>query len=540
MYYKMITVKRVVFTAAVLTLALSVCGCSASSGDLQEKSTAGADSENKKTKEVEANETKMEPAPLEVWTFDGIPVKLKYNRMWESGQYAECDDAELISEIVNALKELKVGNPTDMATDDFTDILDFEFEDGSLGRIEIENKSLVTEDDKRYEISHPEKLDRIRNLLDEVISRYDPGEFKEENLEADEEELSVLEKQLQSDRYIGFLTEEFSSSEDIVWDGVFYMGAGLYDDEKYKDVLDDIKDAYCGESKDDREIADEFGLDIIDGEVLRDFVKGTSGIDVADVKKPLGLKYFEKWDIYVQFSASDANSVDIKLISVETDDDGMMTIEYENAGEPFILMLKKNGDYLRFISNEWTPSKGRSKAIHEMYTKAIAEYKEDPLYPIEKTGYYFHDINGDGIDELFIEELKDGKHAPNIFKIYTVRMGKLGNYYDVKGSDHDCFYLAADNTIYEQIYSGAAQTYFIHWKDTSQNSIPWLTCIDVLVFNEENEGGEEHPWYHVTNNHPYEMEEYQERISEKEFDEWYDGMNDSLVKSISIPLSDWE
>ena len=119
-------------------------------------------------------------------------------------------------------------------------------------------------------------------------------------------------------------------------------------------------------------------------------------------------------------------------------------------------------------------------------------------------------------------------------------MGKLGCYYDIKGSDHDCFYLSDDNTIYEQIYSGATQTYYIHWKDASQNTVPWVTCIDVLVFNEDHEGGEKHPWYHVSNNLSYENEEYQDRISEKEFNEWYDEMNDSLVLNTSIPLSDWD
>ena len=531
-------VRKFAFTVLVLALSLSMGACSADKGGEQEKSVTETKSDKTVNHREKAKETNTETKSSAIWAFESTPVKIKYSRMWESAEYAECVDPELISEIVEALKELRIEDPTDMATDDFTDVLDFEFEDGSIGRIEIENESLVAEDNKRFKINHPEKLHRIRRLLDEVIAQYDPN--LTDISASDEAELLELEKQLQSIRYIGFLTEEFSNPEDITWEGVFYMGAGLYDDEKYIDIWDDIKDAFCRDSKELRETADEYGLDIIDGEVLRDFVKGTSGIDAADVKKPLGLTYFEKWDIYVQYSASDANSVDIKLISMKTEDNGEMTIRYENSGEPFKLVIRKNGDYLRFISNEWIPSEGRSNAIHEMYSKAIDEYEEEPSYPIDKTGYYLFDINGDDIDELFIEELKNGKHVPNIFRIYTVRMGKLADYYDVRGSEHDCFYLSNDNTIYEQIYSGAAQTYYIHWKDASQNTVPWLTCIDVLVYNEENEGGEEHPWYHVTNDLPYEYEEYQDRISEKEFNEWYDRMNDSLVLSIGTPLSDWK
>ncbi len=516
---------RKLISTAMLTLVLSMCGCSGSADK-------GGSQENAATE--------TEAGPSAVWTFDGTPVKIKYSRMWESGEYAECDDAELISGIVEALKTLRVGDYTDMVTDGFTDVLDFEFEDGSSGQIELENECLVTDDNKRYEIKNPEKLHQIRSLLDDVIEQYDPDIADMSGAGADEPDMPELEEQLKSIRYIGFLTEEFLTPEDIPWEGVFYMGAGLYDDEKYEDDLDDIKDAFCKNSEEDREIADEFGLDIFDGEVLRDFVKGTSGIDAADVKNPLGLTYFDKWDVYVQFSASDANNVPIKLISVETDDDGVMTIEYENSGEPFTLTLKQNGEYLKFISNEWTPSDGRSETIHELYSRAIDEYKEDPSYPIDETGYFLRDINGDDIDELFIAELKNGKYAPNIFRLYTVRMGKLADYYDIRGTEHDCFYLADDNTIYEEIHSGVSQTYFVHWKDASQNTVPWMTVTDVLVYNEEHAGGADHPWYRATNNYMYENEEYQERISEKKYDEWIDEMDDSLVLNVTTPLSEWK
>jgi rhodanese-related sulfurtransferase len=102
----------------------------------------------------------------EIWNTSEIPVKLRYDRMWEYGDYAETDDADTINALVHAIGKLQVGEPTDMGVDDYTDILTFEFKDGSTSRLIFEDNIWVKEDDERYIV---EGIDDFRSLLDKVI-----------------------------------------------------------------------------------------------------------------------------------------------------------------------------------------------------------------------------------------------------------------------------------------------------------------------------------------------------------------------------------
>ena len=100
-----------------------------------------------------------------IWATDEMPVHLRYDRMWVYGDYAETDDAAMITAIIDALRQLTVGEKTDYSVTDFTDILTFTFSDGSTRRIEFEEYNWINERD-RY---HVEGLAVLRGLLDEMI-----------------------------------------------------------------------------------------------------------------------------------------------------------------------------------------------------------------------------------------------------------------------------------------------------------------------------------------------------------------------------------
>ena len=102
----------------------------------------------------------------EVWNSYEMPVGLRYDRMWEYGDYAETYNADSIKALVHALGKLQIGEPTDMGIDDFTDILTFEFKDGSTSRLIFEDNIWVKEDDERYIV---EGIDEVRRILDRVI-----------------------------------------------------------------------------------------------------------------------------------------------------------------------------------------------------------------------------------------------------------------------------------------------------------------------------------------------------------------------------------
>ena len=103
----------------------------------------------------------------EIWTATEMPVRLRYDRMWEYSDYAETSDPGMIGEIVDAVKTLKVGEATDMAVDDYTDFLTFTFPDGGMVRLEFEEQNWVTADNKRY---HVEGLSNLRSLLEEMMN----------------------------------------------------------------------------------------------------------------------------------------------------------------------------------------------------------------------------------------------------------------------------------------------------------------------------------------------------------------------------------
>ena len=93
-------------------------------------------------------------------------LSLRYDRLWEYGEYCETTDAEQIEEIVAAIRALKVGAQSDVCVDDYTDILTFSFADGTTLTLEFEGQSWVKDTDTRYSV---EGLSRLRNLLDEVL-----------------------------------------------------------------------------------------------------------------------------------------------------------------------------------------------------------------------------------------------------------------------------------------------------------------------------------------------------------------------------------
>ena len=103
---------------------------------------------------------------IKIWTADELPVSLRYDRLWEYGEYCETTDAEQIEEIVAAIRALKVGAQSDVCVDDYTDILTFSFADGTTLTLEFEGQSWVKDTDTRYSV---EGLSRLRNLLDEVL-----------------------------------------------------------------------------------------------------------------------------------------------------------------------------------------------------------------------------------------------------------------------------------------------------------------------------------------------------------------------------------
>ena len=109
----------------------------------------------------------MESAPERVvWTRDELPVSIRYDRMWEYSATAETSDSAVISDVVNAIKDLQVGELSQQATEDYTDLLTFRFSDGEILRLEFENQCWVASNQTRYQV---QGLERVRSILDKLV-----------------------------------------------------------------------------------------------------------------------------------------------------------------------------------------------------------------------------------------------------------------------------------------------------------------------------------------------------------------------------------
>lgn len=138
-------------------VALSLLGACTAQGAEQK----GSDTTAQTQATTESSETP------EIWTTDKTPTKVRYDRMWEYSASGETDDPAFISALVVAIKNLKVGNPTPIATDDFTDFVSFTFEGETEPlKLQFEDQCWVKDQKTRYEV---EGIRDVRQLLDQLI-----------------------------------------------------------------------------------------------------------------------------------------------------------------------------------------------------------------------------------------------------------------------------------------------------------------------------------------------------------------------------------
>ena len=160
--------KRRIFAAGLLLSLLITCVFSAcaSGGASSGPSGAAPAASTGETPAAAVPENSAENGAPVLWPAKEMPVSLKYDRMWVYSAHAETEDAAILGKIVDAVKNLSVGEKADYVVDDFTDLLLFTFPDGSTYRLEFEEENWVTEGSGRL---HVEGLSQLRALLDKLL-----------------------------------------------------------------------------------------------------------------------------------------------------------------------------------------------------------------------------------------------------------------------------------------------------------------------------------------------------------------------------------
>lgn len=292
--------------------------------------------------------------------------------------------------------------------------------------------------------------------------------------------LAQIEKDLNSASCNGFMQCEYSKPSDIFWSEVLYNGCEISTDK----LGSKEKELYVAAGGEKEPLGSLFVFKKAD---VENFVKKMTGEDYAKASHPLPWIYLEQPGLYVT-EHGDTNFNPVKCVSGNITN-GIYNVTYVKGdsvnGKPaFRTSFKKSRDGYTFISNEWLED-NKKQLVNGLYDEIIQNYavavyeqwdqgelqKNGLSYlagmdysndPMNRIGYYLHDIDKDGIDELFIGENFTGDYTPSIYQIFTVKEGTRRLI--IEGGERDRFYLGKDDTVYNE-GSGSATSYVLfHYK----------------------------------------------------------------------------
>ena len=155
----------------LLLVCLLLTGCTLMNTKEEKKEESSRPDESSSLSLPDETNSSSEPVEdskeevLVIWTTDETPTRIRYDRYWEYGDYVDIEDPETIAAIVQIIQGMKVGEKTNIITDDYTDILTFYFADEGMIRLEFEEQNWVHNGD-RY---HVDGLGALRSLLTEVM-----------------------------------------------------------------------------------------------------------------------------------------------------------------------------------------------------------------------------------------------------------------------------------------------------------------------------------------------------------------------------------
>ncbi|MBQ7563199.1 MAG: YARHG domain-containing protein [Lachnospiraceae bacterium] len=202
-------------------------------------------------------------------------------------------------------------------------------------------------------------------------------------------ELGIIEKDLNSLDYYGFLLSDYDEPKYIDWDEVFYNGAGLKEARWTKA----IEEAYLKKTGNREVIAD---LTILAASDVEDYVRKTTGLSYSRMRNPLDWVYLNSSDVYV-FEHGDTNQIEVTVKSGYVQD-GVYTVRYEhnnwwgeNADCEYEVSFTKDGAAYCFISN-----------LPDLETKGAGEY----IFPESNT----RNLTNADIAGLDAETLRIGRN----------------------------------------------------------------------------------------------------------------------------------
>ena len=378
-------------------------------------------------------------------------------------------------------------------------------EDTKLVQEETELKQEAEESVEVKEGTDTEENTPESDAAEEAVQEEKTGEAQSGELS--EAELLQIEKDFNEVKWNGFLQSEYQSPERIYWDEALYNGGGIE-----TSASDELIEAYLKEIKEEELLGD---LTVVETKELEEFVEATTKKPYSDAVYPISWTYLTDYDAYV-LQHGDTNYMEVKLISGEISD-GIYSVVYEKGiydDNPvsYEITFTKEEDGYCFRSNLWKPEgKDRETAAKELYDEVIKKYIKaindrldgselessglsylcsyapgyygDGRDPLEEIGCYYEDVDGDGIDELFIGKNTEDGYIETIYQAFSIEHGQCSSFID--GGERERYYLAPDKTFYCEASESAFRSSLVHSK--MEGPYRMLMTIDGVVYNSEPE-----------------------------------------------------
>ena len=100
---------------------------------------------------------------------EDMPVKVTYSRQWIYAAEKVSSDPELIMKLLEEIRDIKLGDPSDISVMDYTDVVIFEYEDGEKVSYRFEADIYVKNSKERYVCTGG--LEYLRATLDYMIKQ---------------------------------------------------------------------------------------------------------------------------------------------------------------------------------------------------------------------------------------------------------------------------------------------------------------------------------------------------------------------------------
>lgn len=183
------------------------------------------------------------------------------------------------------------------------------------------------------------------------------------------------------------------------------------------------------------------------------------------------------------------------------------------------------------IQSGWTEYNGMPILYDEEFSFLFPMYYSNPSY-IEKIGYSFIDLNGDGVEELLIG-MDEDEGIQQIYDLYTYMNEKIVHL--ATSGERFGYQLCEDNTISYWGSGGVASTEYCHYQLNSD--VPTFSILE-SIHSEPDENWEKIYWYYSTSG------EYNPEIYSNEGEEFIiisedevNAIRNAWPQSVNFPLT---